>query len=111
MPEMSTNPNIRAQEIVAMFQRFLSTGDDTEISQLTLRDIKSADEQLGQRDIGAGFRIADLQSAEQRKHESKIRAWNLVTGIVIGLVIAGLSALLFDRKGANRMRWLVYARI
>ena len=100
---MAMNPNIRADEIVAMFQRYQNSDDDSEINQLTLREIQSADEQLGQRDVGAGFRIAmqnritDLQAAEQRGHESKIRAWNLVTGIIIGLVIAGLSVLMFGR--------------
>jgi hypothetical protein len=100
---MSANPNIRADQIVAMFQRYLSTDDDAEISKLTLQEIQSADEQLGQRDVGADFRIAmqnriaHLQLIEQRQHESKIRAWNLVTGIIIGLAIAGLSILLFGR--------------
>jgi hypothetical protein len=32
------NPNIRADETVAMFQRYLNTSDDAEISQLTLRE-------------------------------------------------------------------------
>ncbi len=100
---MAMNPNIRADQIVAIFQRYLNTGDGTEVRGLTLQEIRSADEQLGQRDVGAGFRIAmqnritELQAAEQRMHESKIRAWNLVTGIIIGLVIAGLSVLLFGR--------------
>jgi hypothetical protein len=56
---------------------------------------------LGERDVSAGFRIAmqirtaNLQGVEQRRHESKIRVFNLVTGIILGLVIAGLSVLLF----------------
>lgn len=60
---------------------------------------------LGERDLNAGFRLAlrdriktleqNTSTKEQREHESKIRALNLVTGIVIGLIIAGLSSWLF----------------
>lgn len=45
------NPNVRANEIVAMFTRRLSTGDDSEIAALSIEDIQSADEQLGERDV------------------------------------------------------------
>ena len=44
-------------------------------------------------------RLKELENIEtkieQRGYESKIRAWNIVTGIIIGLVIAGLAKLLF----------------
>jgi hypothetical protein len=95
------NPNIRANEIVAAFQRYLSTNDTSEIDNFSLKELRSADEQLGQRDVGAGFRIAiknkigEFELQDTRKHESKIRAWNLVTGVLIGLVVAGLAAWLF----------------
>lgn len=95
------NPNIRANEIVAAFQRYLSTNDTNEIDNFSLKELRSVDEQLGQRDVGAGFRIAiknkisDFELQDSRIHESKIRAWNLVTGVLIGLVVAGLAAWLF----------------
>lgn len=60
-----------------------------------------ADEQLGQRDVGAGFRIAilnrirELEDEDRRKHESKIRALHLVVGIFVGLLVAGLAKILF----------------
>ena len=87
------NPNVRANEIVAMFQRYLSTDDRSEIEALTLQELRSADEQLGQRDVGSDFRIAignqikELELHEQRNHESKIRAWNLVSGFIIGVAV------------------------
>jgi hypothetical protein len=96
------NPNIRANEIVATFQRYLSTSDTREVDGFSLKELRSTDEQLGQRDTGADFRIAiknkisDLELQDTRKHESKIRALNLVTGILIGLVVAGLTAWLFN---------------
>jgi hypothetical protein len=95
------NPNIRANEIVAAFQRYLSTSDTREVDGFSLKELRFTDEQLGQRDTGADFRIAiknkisDLELQDTRKHESKIRALNLVTGILIGLVVAGLTAWLF----------------
>ena len=95
------NPNIRANEIVAAFQRYLSTNNTSEIDKLSLTELRSADEQLGQSDVGAGFRIAiknkisDFELQDSRRHESKIRALNLVTGVLIGLVVSGLAAWLF----------------
>ena len=86
---------------MAAFQRYLRTGDTAEIHAFSLEHLQSADEQLGQRDVGAGFRLAIqnrikyLQEQERRVHESKIRGWNLVTGIIIGLVVAGLAKVLF----------------
>jgi hypothetical protein len=95
------NPNIRANEIAAAFQRYVNTGHDSEIADLSSQEVRSADEQLGQRDVGAGFRIAmqnrisDLQLIEQRKHESNVRAWNYVAGVFTGLLVAGLGAFIF----------------
>jgi len=90
---------------VAAFQRSFKHDNTDEIESIDLVELRQADEMLGDRDISAGFRLAmqnrikDLENAEakteQRKHESKIRAWNLVTGILIGLVIAGLAKWLF----------------
>ena len=41
-------------------------------------------------------KIKDLELKEARKHESKIRAWNLVVGLILGLTIAGVAAWLFN---------------
>jgi hypothetical protein len=96
------DPNIRANEIVAAFQRYLTSNDVSEIDAFSLQELRSADEQLGERDVGAGFRIAiqnkisDLKLKETRKHECKIRALNLLTGIIIGFVIAGLVSWLLS---------------
>ena len=88
------NPNIRANEIVAMFTRRLSTGDDSEIAALSVEDIQSADEQLGERDVEAGFRIAmrNRIAAIQAKEQ---RTWDVLKGIAIGTVVTGLGVLFF----------------
>ena len=92
----------RKQEIVAAFQRSFKRDNKEEIEAINITELKQADEMLGNRDINAGFRLAmqnrikELEINEQRQHESKIRAWNLVTGVLIGLVIWGLAEWLFD---------------
>lgn len=96
------NPNIRANEIVSAFQRYLASNDRSEINAISVNELRMTDEQLGQRDVGAGFRIAilnrirELDEDARRVHESKIRAWNLVVGVIAGLLLAGLAKLLFD---------------
>lgn len=95
----------RKQEIVAAFQRSLKRDNKDEIESIDIIELRQTDEMLGNRDISAGFRLAlqnrikELEGietkTEQRRHESKIRAWNLVTGILIGLVISGLAKWLF----------------
>lgn len=97
--------DLRRQEITAVFQRSLSRENDDEIESISLVELLQVDEMLGNRDVNAGFRLAirnrikDLETKEstieQRHYESKIRALNLVSGIVIGLVIAGVAKLLF----------------
>ena len=95
------NPNLRLKEVIAAFQRYLVNNNDDEIKEFSLEELRSADERLGQRDVGAGFRIAiqnrikELELRESRRHESWIRVWNLITGILIGLVVAGLASWLF----------------
>lgn len=101
LQEAALNPNIRANEIVSAFQRYQTSNDRTEINAISMAELRMTDEQLGQRDVGAGFRIAilnrirELDDGDRRRHESKIRAWNLVAGIVVGLLVAGLAKLLF----------------
>ena len=94
--------NNQALKVVAAFQRYLKTGEDGEINAFTLAELRSVDEQLGDRDtnsawrLGIRNRIGDLQQKEQRKHESYIRSWQLVAGIITALLIAGLAKCLYD---------------
>ena len=88
------NPNIRANEIVAMFTRRLSTGDDSEVVKLSLKEIQSADEQLGERDVNAGFRVA-MRNWMANMRSKEQRAWDIGKGIVIGVVVTGLGVLFF----------------
>jgi hypothetical protein len=97
--------NQKKLEIVGAFQRSFKIDNKEEIESIKLEDLKQANEMLGERDINAPFRLAmqsrikeveDLTSKkEQRLYESKIRAWNLITGIIIGLIIAGIAKFLF----------------
>jgi len=88
-------------EIVSMFQRYLATNDPSEIERLSPEELAAAEVRLGLRGINLTFReaiknkINDLKLQESRKHESKIRAWNLVTGLILGLTIAGIASWLF----------------
>lgn len=95
----------RKNEIVAAFQASLKRDNSEVIEAIDLTELRQADEAVGNRDIDAGFRLA-MQNrikaleekeklTEQRVHESKIRGLNLITGILLGLVIAGLGGWLF----------------
>lgn len=95
-------PNFKDNEIVSMFQRYLGNNDPSEINKIKLEELISADERLGLRDINSNFRVViknkikELELKETRKYESKIRAWNLVTGLIIGLTIASITAWIFN---------------
>ena len=90
-----------AWKVVAAFQRFVKDNDKSGIESFTLGELQHADQQLGNRDENTNFRlaiqnrIADLQQKDQRKHESRIRAWQVVVGIIVALAIAGLTKLVF----------------
>jgi len=92
---------ISDNEIVSMFQRYLSDNDPTEINKINVEDLIVAKARLGLKGINPNFReaiknkIRDLELQEARKHESRIRAWNLLTGLILGLTIAGIAAWLF----------------
>jgi len=87
------NPNKRANETMAAFQRYLSTNDRSEIEVLSLEVLRSADEQYGQRDLNAGFRIAllnrikEIEEDSQRQHQSKIRALGYVVTFALGVLV------------------------
>lgn len=91
----------RKQEIVAVFQQSFKRDNSADIEAIRIDELRDVIAMLGPSDLNAGYRIAvqnrigELDQQEQRKHESKIRAWNLVVGIIAGLAIAGLVKLLF----------------
>lgn len=90
-----------AWKVVAAFQRFVKSGDSSEIEAFTPEELRHADQQLGNKNENTNFRlairnrIADLQQKGQRKHESRIRAWQVVVGIIVALAITGLTKLMF----------------
>ena len=94
--------NITDKEIISIFQRYLANNDPSEINKIKLEELVAAEERLGLRGINPDFRaviknkINDLKLKEASKHESRIRAWNLVTGLILGLTIAGIAAWLFN---------------
>lgn len=91
----------KKQEIVAAFGAMFKRDNSEQVESYSLSELRDANAMLADRDLNAGFRIAlqnriaDLGKGDDRKHESKVRAWNLATGIIIGLVIAGLGKLMF----------------
>jgi hypothetical protein len=90
-------------EIVKMFQRYMSSSDSSEIDQLDLEELVAAELRLGIQGINPDFReaiknqIRKFELKKARKHESKIRALNIFTGLILGLVISGFSAWLFTK--------------
>lgn len=94
--------NITDKEIISIFQRYLANNDPSEINKIKLEELVAAEERLGLRGINPDFRVViknkinDLKLKEASKHESRIRAWNLVTGLILGLTIAGIAAWLFN---------------
>lgn len=89
------------KEIVLIFQRYLSSSDPSEINQLNVEDLAAAEARLRLEGVNPQFaeiiktKIRDLEIRENRRHESKVRAWNLVTGFILGVAVAGVAALLF----------------
>ncbi|WP_158078512.1 hypothetical protein, partial [Microbulbifer mangrovi] len=90
------------KEIISMFQRYLGSGDSSEIDKLDLENLVFAEERISLRGINPQFlqivknKIHDLELKEARQHESKIRALTLVTGLILGVVISGIAAWLFN---------------
>ena len=104
-------------DIIKMFQNYISTEDSSEIDKLDVEKLKAAEARMRLRQMNPQFcdviktkikdlelrdakiresNVKEIELKEARKHESKVRAWNLVTGLILGLVIAGVSALLFN---------------
>ena len=95
------NQKIPDNEIIKMFQRYLASGDPSEVNKLNAEDLTVAEARLAIRWTNPQFIEAiknkrkELELKESRKYESKIRAWNLVTGLILGLTIASVAAWLF----------------
>lgn len=89
------------REIVSIFQRYLSSNDPSEINQINAEDLAAAEASLRLKGVNPQFleliknKLRDLELRESRRYESKVRAWNLVTGFIIGLAVAGVASLLF----------------
>ncbi|WEJ63474.1 hypothetical protein [Thiomicrorhabdus lithotrophica] len=89
------------KEIIQMFQRYLASKDPSEIDKLDVRELATTEARLTINGTNQNFtavmksQVAKLEQQENRKHESKIRAWNLITGLLLGLVTAGVSTWLF----------------
>ena len=96
------NRDISNDEIISMFKRYISSKDSREIDKLKSEELIIAEARLGMMGINPDFReiiknkIKDLQIKESRKYESKIRAWNLVTGLILGLTISGIASFIFN---------------
>ena len=90
-------------EVVRMFQHYLASNDSSEIDKLSARDLIAAEARLTLKGFNPSFtaainaQVRRLEQKERRKHESNIRAWTLVTGLLLSLVVAGVSALIFGR--------------
>lgn len=90
------------KEIIPIFQNYLATGDTCELDKLNLSELIPAAERLNIRGINPKFmeviqtRIWLLEQQEARRYESRIRAWNLLTGLVLGLAIASIAGWLFS---------------
>lgn len=94
MPRISED---RKREVVAAFQASFKRDNRSQIEEISLADLRDTDEMLGDRDINAGFRLAlrnrirELETtaalAEQRRHESHVRVWNLIVGAIAGILV------------------------
>jgi len=88
--------NKETAEVMAAFQRYIKSGDPAEIEAFGLAELRLADTRLGNRDIGADFRlaiqnrIADIEAASEKTYQSKVR----VIGYVVAFAIGVLSTLL-----------------
>lgn len=84
----------RSKEIIHMFTRYVSSGNDSELTGLSTEEVQAADAQLGHLDLNAGYRIA-MRAWIDGVLAKKRRAKHVMTTIGIGLLVAGLSALFF----------------
>lgn len=95
-------------EIITMFQRYLSTSDPSEVNKLDPDVLAAAEARLALKGTHPSFieaiktkrqdlelkeqrkyqsQLKDCELKEQRKHESRVRKWSLVTAFVIGIAV------------------------
>jgi len=90
----------RKAEIVRAFQLEFKPGTPSYITQVTHDELKAADAMLHDRNEGYGIamrqRIAELELREQRKLESKVWAWNVFVGFIVGVVVGVTVAALIN---------------
>ena len=84
----------RSKEIIHMFTRYVSTGDDSELAGLSIKEVQATDAHLGHHDLKAGYRIA-MRAWSVDKLAKNRRRKHIMTTIGIGVLVAGLSALFF----------------
>jgi hypothetical protein len=93
--------NLTEKEVITMFQNYLATHDASEINKIKAKDLATAEARMGLHYVNPSFReviknkVRELELKESREHESKIRVWNLITGLILGLTISGIAAWLF----------------
>ena len=79
--------------IVAAFQRFIKDADSVETDTFPLLALKRADAVLGSRDLNTSYRISlqrrisDLESQEDRKRQSILRAVSYIVTFVLGVLV------------------------
>jgi hypothetical protein len=92
----------RDWEVVSTFQR----GEEAEIYALSLEEVISADDALGNRDTGTTWRrkmqhrIKELKQgqaqAQADKKESRLRIRSLIFGLIIGVAATVIGGLILD---------------
>lgn len=66
---MPTTP--RTQEIIALFQKYLKTKDESLITNLALEELEDADTDLGWRDQDSSWRIAIQRRINKLTHQNQ----------------------------------------
>ena len=106
---MPTTP--RTKEIIALFQKYLKTKDESLIVNLSLNELEDADTDLGWKDRDSSWRIAiqkrigklklenqnteEKSEQEKQDKEAKKRHWQTVwISALITIIIALISWLL-----------------
>jgi len=83
----------RKAEVMSIFQASFKRDNSADVDRLTLAELRDTDEMLRDRDLNAGFRLAlrnrikHLEEKQGQRRESYVRAWNLVVGVLAGILI------------------------
>lgn len=79
-------------ELMSAFQRYIKTGNHAEIEAFSLAELRLADTRLGNRDVGADFRLAiqrritDLEANSEKTYQSKVRTIGYIVAFAIGVL-------------------------